>query len=103
MPGSDHGPSIKDDEQYEALRDDGMSKEKAARIAGLFAEAAWEVDQREFQGLTLDTRIAELGVDSVVLLEIFGYVEEELEVYLPHEDLGQVKTLRDLGALIQRA
>lgn len=29
----DHGPSIKDDEQYEALRDEGMSKEKAARIA----------------------------------------------------------------------
>jgi hypothetical protein len=29
----DHGSSIKDDEQYEALRDQGMSKEKAARIA----------------------------------------------------------------------
>lgn len=29
----DHGPSIKDDEQYEALREEGMSKEKAARIA----------------------------------------------------------------------
>ena len=29
----DHGPSIKNDEQYEALREDGMSKEKAARIA----------------------------------------------------------------------
>jgi hypothetical protein len=28
-----HGPSIKDDEQYEALRDEGMSKQKAARIA----------------------------------------------------------------------
>lgn len=28
-----HGPSIENDEQYEALRDDGMSKEKAARIA----------------------------------------------------------------------
>jgi general stress protein YciG len=26
-------PQIKDEEQYEALRDDGMSKEKAARIA----------------------------------------------------------------------
>lgn len=26
-------PSVKDDEQYEALRDEGMSKEKAARIA----------------------------------------------------------------------
>jgi len=29
----DHGPSIKNDEQYEELRKDGMSKEKAARIA----------------------------------------------------------------------
>lgn len=29
----DHGPTIKNDEQYEALRDQGMSKEKAARIA----------------------------------------------------------------------
>ncbi len=29
----DHGPQIKDDEQYEALRREGMSKEKAARIA----------------------------------------------------------------------
>ena len=28
-----HGPQIKDDEQYEALRRDGASKEKAARIA----------------------------------------------------------------------
>lgn len=29
----DHGPSVKDDEQYDALRREGMSKEKAARIA----------------------------------------------------------------------
>lgn len=34
MPkGGDHGPTIKDDEKYEALKDEGMSKEKAARIA----------------------------------------------------------------------
>ncbi|PKR81703.1 Rho termination factor [Brumimicrobium salinarum] len=29
----EHGKQIKNDEQYEALRDEGMSKEKAARIA----------------------------------------------------------------------
>ncbi|WP_299649618.1 Rho termination factor N-terminal domain-containing protein [uncultured Jannaschia sp.] len=29
----DHGPSIKDDETYEALRDQGASEQKAARIA----------------------------------------------------------------------
>jgi hypothetical protein len=29
----DHGPSIKDDKQYEGLRKKGMSKERAAKIA----------------------------------------------------------------------
>ncbi len=29
----DHGSSVKDDRTYEALRDKGASKEKAARIA----------------------------------------------------------------------
>ena len=34
MPrGTDHGPSIKDDATYEALRDEGYSKGKAAAIA----------------------------------------------------------------------
>lgn len=36
----DHGPSIKDDEQYEALRDEGHSKEAAARIANSGKEAS---------------------------------------------------------------
>jgi len=40
MPQKDHGPSIKDDEQYEALREDGMSKEKAARIANTSRRSA---------------------------------------------------------------
>lgn len=31
------GPSIKDPDQYEALRDEGMSKEKAARISNASA------------------------------------------------------------------
>ena len=29
----DHGPQIKDDRQYERLREQGYSKEKSARIA----------------------------------------------------------------------
>ena len=38
----DHGPSVKDDETYEALREDGASKSKAARIAN--AQASDETD-----------------------------------------------------------
>jgi hypothetical protein len=32
MP-QDHGPSVKDDKQYEGLREKGMSKSRAAAIA----------------------------------------------------------------------
>lgn len=37
MPGRSPGPSVKDPEQYEALRDQGASKEKAARISNASA------------------------------------------------------------------
>ncbi len=41
MPKSkDHGPQIKDGEQYQALRERGESKEKAARIANTSRSAA---------------------------------------------------------------
>lgn len=37
MPNKDSNPSVKDEELYESLRDDGASKEKAARIANAAA------------------------------------------------------------------
>ncbi|MBE7324296.1 Rho termination factor N-terminal domain-containing protein [Nocardioides sp. Y6] len=41
MPArKDPGPSVKDPELYESLRDDGASKEKAARIANAAARSS---------------------------------------------------------------
>jgi hypothetical protein len=40
MPQKSPGPSVKDPKQYEALRDQGASKEKAARIANTDRHAA---------------------------------------------------------------
>ena len=41
MPGSkEPGPSVKDDEMYEKLRDEGNSKEKSARIANAAANSS---------------------------------------------------------------
>lgn len=68
----DHGPSIKDDEQYEALRDEGMSKEKAARIANQSAaEGRSTVGRRggeaeDYEDRTVDElreRAAEVGIE----------------------------------------
>jgi general stress protein YciG len=73
MPGKKSpGPSVKDPELYEELRDDGASKEKAARIANEAAGSSrsevgrkggksgsyddWSVDD-------LRDRAAEIGID----------------------------------------
>lgn len=40
MPRRDPGPSVKDTELYESLRDDGNSKEKSARIANAAAASS---------------------------------------------------------------
>jgi len=40
MPQRDPGPSVKDKELYEKLRDEGNSKEKSARIANAAASSS---------------------------------------------------------------
>ena len=71
MATKDHVASIKDDEQYEALRRDGMSKEKAARIANESASTSRsEVGHRgataeDYEDRTveeLQSRAKEVGV-----------------------------------------
>jgi hypothetical protein len=42
MPGRNPGPSVKDKELYETLRDEGNSKEKSARIANAAAASSRE-------------------------------------------------------------
>jgi Rho termination factor, N-terminal domain len=66
----DHGPSVKDDRLYEALREEGESKEKAARIAN--AKAGGEDVSRkggeaeDYEDRTVDElreRAAEIGIE----------------------------------------
>ncbi|MGA7280324.1 MAG: Rho termination factor [Acidimicrobiia bacterium] len=64
----EHGPSIKDDEQYEALRDEGMSKEKAARIANTPRHEAAQRggESKPYEEWTkddLDERAKEIGIE----------------------------------------
>ncbi len=68
----DPGPSVKDDELYEKLRDEGNSKEKSARIANAAANSSRsEVGQRggsnpsyeEWTVEELHERAAELDVE----------------------------------------
>jgi hypothetical protein len=71
MPGSKTpGPSVKDDKTYEALRDEGASKEKAARIANAKAGGT-NVSKKggqsgSYEDWTVDDlrdRAAEIGIE----------------------------------------
>jgi len=75
--------------------------ENAHHIVSLFAKAAFEVNGKTFDNLSPSTAIASLGMDSVTLMELIGFLEEHLHVRLPDEELAKVQTLADLGALIQ--
>lgn len=64
----DHGPSVKDDEQYETLREEGMSKEKAARIANTPREEAAKKggESPPYEDWTVEDlrdRAAEIGIE----------------------------------------
>ena len=68
MASKNYGPTIKDDEQYEALRDQGMSKEKAARIANtprtIAAKRGGKAPPYEqWRKTELYEKAAEVGID----------------------------------------
>jgi hypothetical protein len=68
MPGKDHGPSVKDPEQYEALREQGESKEKAARIANTSRKQSGKRGGRsapyeDWSKEDLEKRAADIGIE----------------------------------------
>ena len=71
-------------------------------VLTLFAQAALEVNGKKLTGLTHDTVISKLGLDSVAVMELVSWFEEKLSIRMPDEDLAQVQTLGDLGKLVTR-
>jgi acyl carrier protein len=71
-------------------------------IITLFTQAALEVNGKKLQGLTHDTVISKLGLDSVAVMELVSYLEEKLNIRMPDEDLAKVQTVADLGTLVRR-
>jgi len=72
VPARDPGPSVKDKELYEELRDEGNSKEKSARIANAAAASSREEvgakggkagSYDDWTVTELRRRAAEIGID----------------------------------------
>jgi Rho termination factor, N-terminal domain len=68
MPTKGPGPSVKDSKQYEALRRQGESKEKAARIANTDRKSAAKKGGKsgsydDWTKQDLQKRAAEIGIE----------------------------------------
>lgn len=71
-------------------------------ITQLFSQAALEVNGKKLDGLTKETVISKLGLDSVAVMELVSFFEEKLNIRMPDEDLAKVQTLGDLGEVVTR-
>jgi hypothetical protein len=68
MPKKSPGPSVKDPDQYEALRKKGESKEKAARIANTSRKSASKKGGKsgsyaDWSKKDLQKRAGEIGIE----------------------------------------
>jgi coenzyme F420-reducing hydrogenase alpha subunit len=68
----DHGPQVKDDETYQSLREDGASKEKAARIANAQANKDMHPSEKGGHASKLEERTRDELYDRAQELDIEG-------------------------------
>ncbi|MBS2015759.1 MAG: acyl carrier protein [Deltaproteobacteria bacterium] len=65
-------------------------------LLSLFRNTATEVAERDFGHVVESVKIAELGIDSLGMLEIIGSLERELKIQIPDEALAGITTVKDL-------
>lgn len=71
-------------------------------LIALFQQVATEVDKREFKGVTGESVISELGIDSLSMMQIVGEMELKLNIMIPDEDLVELVTVKDLLKVVER-
>lgn len=65
-------------------------------LLSMFKVVAARIDKRQFDNVTTESKITELGIDSLSMMQIVGEMETELGVMIPDEDLVELQTVGDL-------
>lgn len=79
-----------------------MATNTRAELLEMFRETATEVTERDFLTVAESAAIAELGIDSLGMLEIVGSLERSLKIRIPDESLAGITTVRDLLELVEK-
>ena len=72
------------------------------KLLEMFRNVAAEVAEKDFSRLQEDSVIADLGVDSLAMLEITGEMERELQIQVPDDELVGIQTVRQLLDLVEK-
>jgi len=73
-----------------------------AQLLEMFRKMATEIAEKDFSHVTEDSVIADLGIDSLGMLELVGSMERELSVQIPDDELVGIQTVDQLLDLVQK-
>jgi acyl carrier protein len=65
--------------------------------------AAESVVGHRIEGVTIESQLSDLGVDSVGVLEMLGDVEKTMAVEFNDDEMGAVVSVRDFVGLVRTA
>jgi acyl carrier protein len=72
------------------------------QLIKLFRDLASEIAEKDLSFVQEDSAIADLGIDSLAMLELVGTMERELRIRVPDEQLVGLETVRQLLELVER-
>ncbi len=67
-----------------------------------FSRIASEVAERTIPVAAETTRISDLGIDSLGMLEIIGSMERDFKIRIPDDELVGIQTVGQLVDLVQK-
>ena len=81
---------------------DTMTKPESpdGEIVQMFAVAISEVTSKRCDAVSSESVIADLGIDSLGLMQVVGILEDQLGVTLADEDIARIRTVGDIERLI---
>ena len=73
-----------------------------AELLNMFRKMATEIAEKDYSHVAEDAVIAELGIDSLGMLELVGAMERELSVQVPDDELVGIQTVSQLLDLVEK-
>ena len=72
------------------------------QLLSMFRSMATEIAEKDFAHVTEESVIADLGIDSLGMLELVGSMERDLKVSIPDDQLVGIQTVKQLLDLVHK-